>query len=534
MFQELFRTLAPRVCAALIVLVDVMNAKCQTRAQAQADRNDEAIDLERLRPKVKLGKVRQIELTPREPLSKEKTAQITSCIARLADIESPDFGLSATMSGQAFLPLPSQRQSHAMVLTDHRLKSSAALRNLVEIGPEALPFLLDALGDKTPTKLKLEHDSGFGAMWLANELWGNPVNELEMKSLRQPEGNDETVEDRKHIGSYTVKIGDVCLVAIGQIVGRGYQAVRFQPTACIVINSPTDDATLREQVRRVWTSGDPARKVFDSLLLDYATEGVFQGPSLDSWGLGSELQIESAMRLLFYYPKETTALIAERLRSLDVKKTSAQGFAFARREVANGLSTRDFIKAVSWCREPHIRQAIRDIFASTDDLDLLLAALAAIDDGDRNLIRDRLHVFLQALPAQEHGAYGDGYNLLVAAGERLGKEAAPAFERYLKGASAQRCHSATQALAETKGDWCIAVLQRLLDDRRPVGGYSYATHRNDHDRRLPIRVCDAAAEALQAHRPDLKFALEGEHQDLDKQIKKIRDKLAGKRQRRYF
>jgi hypothetical protein len=73
------------------------------------------------------------------------------------------------------------------------------------------------------------------------------------------------------------------------------------------------------------------------------------------------------------------------------------------------------------------------------------------------------------------------------------------------------------------------ILSRLLDDRRPAGGYTYAVRSDDQDTRREIRVCDAAAEALHQHRPELKFSLEGEYGDLDKQIREIRDQLGGKR-----
>ena len=118
---------------------------------------------------------------------------------------------------------------------------------------------------------------------------------------------------------------------------------------------------------------------------------------------------------------------------------------FIRREVANGVRTDEFVKAVSWCRAHNVHEAIRAVFTSTTDVAILLAALPGMGDANRDLVRNRLRVFLDALPAEERGAYGDGYNLLVALAERLGKDAVPAFERYLKGASAQRCHSVTQA-----------------------------------------------------------------------------------------
>src|SRR5439155_8939592 len=164
-------------------LVGTTAARPQAAAPEKSRGETRGDDLERLRPEVRLGKVPAIAPGPRGPLTKEKADRIKTCIARLAGIDRADFGLSPTMSGRAFLPVPSQRESHAMILTDHRLESSAALRTLVEIGPEALPFLLDALADRTPTKLKFEHRSAFGAMWLDNDLWGNPVNELEMRTL---------------------------------------------------------------------------------------------------------------------------------------------------------------------------------------------------------------------------------------------------------------------------------------------------------------------------------------------------------------
>jgi len=475
-------------------------------------------------------------------VTKEKVQEITECIARLADIEGTDFGVSATTSGRAFLPLPNQSEGGAMILMDHQLKSSNALQTLVAIGPEALPFLLDALDDNSPTKLKLEleRDSFFGAMWLANELWGNPVNDLEMKILapsKQPEAQSGF---RKPIQAYTVTIGDVCLVAIGQIAGRGYQAVRYQPTANIVINSPTENQELREQVRSIWASDDPASRLLHSLLVDYATEGVFQGPSLDSWSLGSELQVQAAMRLLYYYPNESAALVAERLRKLDINRTSNHGkgspatqvelAAYVRREVSNGVRTDSFIKAVSWCQCTPIRAAIRAIFVKTDDIDIMLAALPGVADSDGTLVSDRLQKFLDAVPAQEGGAYGDGYHLFVALAEQLGPDSARALTGYLDAASPQRCYSAALAFRNIKGDWCIPILERLLDDKRGIEGYTYAVDAADRSTRISVRVCDAVAETLHLRDPDLPFVMRGEYSQLDEQIKAIRGKLSKKRE----
>src|SRR6185436_13894719 len=87
----------------------------------------------------------------------------------------------------------------------------------------------------------------------------------------------------KNIETYTVKIGDVCFVALGQIVGRFYSAVRYQPTACIIINSPVESPEYRALVREIWESTDPEQALLQSLLVDYSTQGNFNGWSLDGW-----------------------------------------------------------------------------------------------------------------------------------------------------------------------------------------------------------------------------------------------------------
>jgi hypothetical protein len=509
-----------------------------SREALQKKESTDAVDPDGPRPKIKLGKVPSIALGPRATLTKEKIVQITNCIARLADIDIPDVGYSSTIHGKAFLPLPDEQTTDAMLVSNHQLNPADNLRTLVAFGPDALPYLLDALDNATPTKLQIDNMHG-DSMWFVNELWGNPVNELESKAL-SVETNQagslveawlEEMQDYKPNKSYTVKIGDLCLVAIGQIVGRHYNAVRYQPSGIVVINSPTKDAQLCEQVSKIWSSDDPVRKLFNSLLLDYATEGSFQDDSWDSWGL-RELQIQAAMRLLYYFPRESDSLIADRLRGFDIRRISAPGkiasedesAARTRREVANGVDACGFIKAVSWCPEPKVREAIRTIFANTSDIDMLLAALPGIEAADRDLIRNRLQAFLDELPAEE-GGYMDfsGYNVLVALANRLGKDAAPVFERYLKNANALRCYTAAQALKRARGDWCIDILYRMLDDHRPING-----HNTHWAWVIPLRVCDAAAETMSLHRPELTFSLEGEYKKLDEQIKTMRDSIAKK------
>ena len=173
-------------------------------------------------------------------------------------------------------------------------------------------------------------------MWHAAELPLNPVNPAEKAIYKARTGKSQKENFSE---SYTIKVGDVCFVAIGQIVGRGYQAVRYQPTACIVLNCPAQDPKLCAQVRAIWKAKDPRANLFDSLRADYATEGIFNGKSLDGWGWGSDFQCGAAMRLLFYFPEESATLVAGRLDKLDVGKDQELD-SFMCRCVANGVALR--------------------------------------------------------------------------------------------------------------------------------------------------------------------------------------------------
>jgi hypothetical protein len=251
----------------------------------------------------------------------------------------------------------------------------------------ALPYLLEALEDRTATLLTMTHDGGFGGMFLARELYGNPANKIEEKVIGPrpwpPFLNAE------HLTKYQVKVGDVCFVAIGQIVGRPYQAVRYQPTAIIVVNSPTADRTFAEDVRAIWVSSNAPRHLLDSLLLDYSTEGEFNGRSLDGWSEGSRLQIGAAMRLLYYFPNQAADLIAERLDGLDVRlpsatasyPTSAAVYPWMKRDLSNGVRAIDFIRAVAWADCPPVQEALRRVRDRTNDREVIQALRRPYQDN---------------------------------------------------------------------------------------------------------------------------------------------------------
>jgi hypothetical protein len=474
-------------------------------------------------PHVKRGVLPDIKLRRSMAARVEEAEQIKNHIANLAKIDKPDFGLSGTMGGTAFAPIAGSEKTTVLLLTNHQLQTNEDFRKLVALGPKALPFLLDALEDKTPTKLKQTHGGGFGGMFLCAEMGLNPTNSIEQKAVANLPKRDLGFSDGNAINAYTIKVGDVCFVAIGQIVGRTYQAVRYQPTAIVIINSPTENPKLAKAVRDIWSSPNAAQKLFDSLLFDYSTEGVAHGESLDGWHIGSQLQCEAARRMLYYFPQETSGLIAARLRRLNVSKQPEDMKLWMQVEVANGVSAEDFIKAVAWSGEPVIKQELLDIFKRTAEPPLLLAALAGLDTAGNPLVRQRLIEMINQQPVEEDGAFGGGYDLLIALGKNPELEAIKAtYVRYLKKANLQRWRTMIHVLRETRKDLAVELLAPALNDKREFG-WSYALVKGQNEPRRPIRICDEAAETISMSRPEMPFKMEGEHKDLDRQISVMRE-----------
>ena len=112
---------------------------------------------------------------------------------------------------------------------------------------------------------------------------------------------EQTIRHRL-VGQYTVKVGDLCFVAVGQITNREYAAVRqpFMPFGFVSgadVNSTVENKEVAAAVRAIWGKSDYRQKLLDSLLLDFQT--------------GNDAR--AATRLLFYFPDFAEDLILARL-----------------------------------------------------------------------------------------------------------------------------------------------------------------------------------------------------------------------------
>jgi hypothetical protein len=452
----------------------------------------------------------------------EEIERARQLIRGLAAIDTPDFGMAPWMSGHQFAPVAaSQEFQGGIIMMDHGLKTDPALKALVEMGPKAMRALLDSLGDSTPTKLVFEHGGGMGAMWYGREVPSNAANPREIEVRRMMgdrwRRNPSFGSFDAHIKSHTMTVGDVCFVALGQIVNRGYAASRYQPTACRVINSPTQDPVIAEIVREIWSSDEPAQRLSDSLLADFCTRGG-----------DAAYQIGAAMRLLYYFPDETASLLVNRLDDLNARHIRQDGddAAWQAQYNANGFwSIGDLIEALAWSGHQEVNGAILRILERTDEPQVFAAGLTqqVVALAPERVLEHAARI-VATPPPSEQGPFGGEHHLLTRMAHLEPDRSRPLFETYLAHGTLQCRRAVIHALTKPAKPvpWAVSVLRPLLDDATDTGWqYGPEYHRK------PIRVCDEAAMAMVAHVPGFEFEYAGDTAHLDRRIDALKRHLAG-------
>jgi hypothetical protein len=187
------------------------------------------------------------------------------------------------------------------------------MRELVRRGPIALPELVRHVNDKRPTKLEVgnkdsdqsTHQVGVDYFWwtaFGEEYDPRLRNVLTEEDLKSQPRKSDLPEWKNFQGRYTVKVGDVCYVLIGQIVSRHLLAVRYQPSAGLVVNSPIETPALAEKVRKDWGDAD-AEMLKASLLADIRVKNDQKGFNQSLYAINPALQ-----RLRLYFPDAYNAL----------------------------------------------------------------------------------------------------------------------------------------------------------------------------------------------------------------------------------
>ena len=508
-----------------------MGAVCQPQSKEEAElkRNPDA-SVTRLIALPKLPNPHESSLTPADG------KHIEDLISRLAEIDGPDAGISPSMTGSTFAPVLGSERFSMGLLSPQDRKTSAALLELVQIGPKALPLLLKHLDDATPTKYGISVKGPFPSLMHGRELDVSEANPVEMEARKALRSEPPLLPGRPQTGprldAYQVRVGDVCFTIIGQIVSRGCLAVRYQPTAIIIINSPVDDPALARAVRAIWSTDAPRAKVMHSLLQGYCTRAEYDEIRSRGFHISTFIQSDAAIRMLYYFPSETAELVASRLNGLDVLEPAGSSirdvtwaYAYDKRELANGLHTWFLIKAVAWCKEPQIASAVESIACRTTDLQVLTESVQAVISAHRSQQMPRILALLRSSHDPERAVDYNAESVMRKMAEWWGKDALPVFKEYIRTNDPVMINTACTAMKAGSTDWDRDLLLPLLADTRTIPHSLHSTLPNFNGPEILERVCDAAADALAGSNPKLEFDLYTAYANQNMQIAEIRAKL---------
>jgi ankyrin repeat protein len=213
----------------------------------------------------------------------DESANIPKLIDQLVKVKDSDFGYSQSVTGSVFTPWDTEGHFQTGLLFQKPPVQSGALRELVKLGVAALPHLVAHLDDKRLTGIKIEHNAPIGGLFFGDGMDQNGRTDKAI-TVKTPEA-----EQGDRLTAHTLTVGDLCYVAIGQIVNRRFDAVRYVPTAIVVVNSPTKSPALRERVKKAW--GTVTREQHRAALV-----ADFLKPDTD------ERRDGACKRLAYYYP----------------------------------------------------------------------------------------------------------------------------------------------------------------------------------------------------------------------------------------
>jgi hypothetical protein len=452
--------------------------------------------------------------------------EVMALIDRLSSIEDGGaMGVTPWASVSQFLPVGSMRRMEAGILgtvvEDPALDPD--LVQLVAWGPRAIPALLARLTDATPTQFVVEHGGGFGAMWYGVELDAEPRTLAAHPGVGPPGSAwgemDATI--RRHV----ITVGDVCMFALGQIVNRDYAPTRYQPTACIVVRSPSRDPILADVVREIWGGPDVRRRLVASLQRDRMD---------DSWN--SARKAGAMVRLMSFAPEAVIDDVERELRALAAAAAPGPAPAPAPGDDADDddrsrpqdvlFAAKGLVDRVGFSSDVRITDAILDLVERVPNASLLASAMTEpmlARHGDRLV---DLATATLSEPSSVEGRPDRGRQMLL---ERLGVAAPEVIPALMAIAASHPTVSDRAAVAialadpRFEGAWTVPLLESLLDDERPSGRDWHA-----FERRFDLRIRDLAAMAIASRRDDLELFFRIDVADLDQQIDRMRDVLAGR------
>jgi hypothetical protein len=204
---------------------------------------------------------------PAQEKGKRPAVTIPALIDQLTQVAESDVGYSPANWGTSFLAVDYAGSFQGGLLPLRPNVPSEAMRELVKRGAAAVPHLLAHLDDKRPTRLNVQ----------------DPFNSKKIL--------------------HTVTVGDLCYVALGQIVNRGYSAVFYIPSGIVSVHSPPYSPDLRAEIIKEWGGLTP-EKHKASLVKDFHNR---QRTEVST-------RIGACLRLGYYYPDTLEPLVLALLK----------------------------------------------------------------------------------------------------------------------------------------------------------------------------------------------------------------------------
>jgi hypothetical protein len=441
------------------------------------------------------------------PVRAAEQRRIRALVARLADLgHIEEAAPTSTRDGVGFAPLADEPTDRPAAL---------AVRELVGLGPIAMPFLLEHLDDATLTGARIE-TGGFGGVFLGRELESNPSRTDELAAVRKAvpdhESNGEPADGDlgPFIDEHTFTVGDVCFVMLGHITNRRYAAERYQPTACHVVNSPTRTACLARAVRAQWAGKDVRRELFRRLLHDFRT------PPEGSWRAGDGcLQAGALLRLAWFFPDESRPVVTGYLAGLDERKLAETT------DPDTGIILWRLIDDLCRIDRSEMRYALAPLIWKTTNRDIVTSLLDVIPDDRSPRLLEHIKATMAANVRRRHRS---SYRWLF---REIRRRWPDRVRETLLWHLRKHQYAAIRDIVETAYIEGMTVpvetWATLLGMTQKAVPWTRDADPHPIER---LRVCDVAAVEIAKQRPDLPFDEEADEKARDAAIGKLREALA--------
>jgi hypothetical protein len=447
--------------------------------------------------------------------------EIAGLIDSLQELNEPTWGILGEVPVPRFLPIPRDEDLGWFWSIDGGdVDEPEALTRLVELGPKALPSLLDALDDPRPTRLVIRPGAlACDDFRLGREALGPwALNDAERRAARAHPTIGAEVDPFRFdalppVGAHVVTVGDVCFVALGQITSRDYAAARCVCRFGVVVNSPTATPELARFVRAAWSDCNPAAELYRRLT------DVLWGATAHPW----PERFAALQRLVTYFPDESMPAIATWIRArIDGPVTEpAGGFATA-------PTAPQMLAALRFSDREDVTALLTEAILRNDDPSVLAAGMSA-----RLAAEEPELVTALAWNALQRGPVDPGpqnrfpwfhHRVVLQRSLEVLPDPAPLLQLALGaeslGLRATAC--ANLWMTERRIPQAVDLLLPLLDDTTPLDEERLAAPGSAAS--YPVRLCDRAAEALHRHLADerVEFALLGTPAEVDACIDGLR------------